>query len=202
MAPKYDLDTIRHSTAHLMAQAITRLWPQLKIQLGIGPVIDTGFYYDIDMEYTLNEEDLPKIEEMMKKIIKEGLEIKRGVFTKKAAIDYFSQKNQELKIDLINSFPEGEEISYYTQGEFLDLCRGPHVEKTSDLPPFFKLLSIAGAYWRGDSKNKMLQRVYAACYDDKAALREHLTFLEEAKKRDHRKLGKELELFLLSLIHI
>ena len=118
MAPKHDLDTIRHSTAHLMAQAITRLWPDLNIQLGIGPVIDTGFYYDIDMEYTLTEEDLPKIEEMMKKIIKEGLEIKRGVFSKKEAIDYFSQKNQELKVDLINSFPEGEEISYYTQGEF------------------------------------------------------------------------------------
>ena len=162
MAPKHDLETIRHSTAHLMAQAITRLWPNLNIQLGIGPVIDTGFYYDIDMEYTLTEEDLPKIEEMMKKIIKEGLEIKRGVFSKKEAIDYFSQKNQELKVDLINGFPEGEEISYYTQGEFLDLCRGPHVDKTSDLPHYFKLLSIAGAYWRGDSKNKMLQRVYAA----------------------------------------
>ncbi len=191
-----DLETIRHSTAHLMAQAITRLWPDLNVQLGIGPVIDTGFYYDIDMSHTLTEEDLPKIEEMMKKIIKEGLEIKRGVFSKKEAIDYFSKKNQELKVDLINSFPEGEEISYYTQGDFLDLCRGPHVGKTSDLPMYFKLLSIAGAYWRGDSKNKMLQRVYAACYLDKQGLKDHLTFLEEAKKRDHRKLGKELDLFL------
>lgn len=200
MSAKYNLDTIRHSTAHLMAQAITRLWPNLNVQLGIGPVIDTGFYYDIDMEHTLTEEDLPKIEDMMKKIIKEGLEIKRAVFTKKEAIEYFSQKNQELKVDLIKSFPEGEEISYYTQGEFLDLCRGPHVEKTSDLPTYFKLLSIAGAYWRGDSKNKMLQRVYAACYDDKAALKDHLNFLEEAKKRDHRKLGKELDLFLFDRV--
>jgi threonyl-tRNA synthetase len=199
MASK-DLETIRHSTAHLMAQAITRLWPDLNVQLGIGPTIDTGFYYDIDMSHTLTEEDLPKIEEMMKKIIKEGLEIKRGVFSKEEAIDYFSKKNQELKVDLINGFPEGEEISYYTQGEFLDLCRGPHVEKTSDLPMYFKLLSIAGAYWRGDSKNKMLQRVYAACYLDKQGLRDHLTFLEEAKKRDHRKLGKELDLFLFDKI--
>lgn len=195
-----DLETIRHSTAHLMAQAITRLWPDLNVQLGIGPTIDTGFYYDIDMSHTLTEEDLPKIEEMMKKIIKEGLEIKRGVFSKEEAIDYFSKKNQELKVDLINGFPEGEEISYYTQGEFLDLCRGPHVEKTSDLPMYFKLLSIAGAYWRGDSKNKMLQRVYAACYLDKQGLRDHLTFLEEARKRDHRKLGKELDLFLFDKI--
>lgn len=200
MAQKYDLDTIRHSTAHLMAQAITRLWPNLNVQLGIGPVIDSGFYYDIDMDHVLTEEDLPKIEDMMKKIIKEGLEIKRAVFTKKEAIEYFSQKNQELKVDLINGFPEGEEISYYTQGEFLDLCRGPHVEKTSDLPTFFKLLNIAGAYWRGDSKNKMLQRIYAACYEDKAALKDHLTFLEEAKKRDHRKLGKELDLFLFDRV--
>ena len=197
---QYDLDTIRHSTAHLMAQAITRLWPNLNIQLGIGPVIDTGFYYDIDMEHTLTEEDLPKIQDMMKKIIKEGLEIKRAVFTKKEAIDYFTKKNQELKVDLINGFPEGEEITYYTQGEFLDLCRGPHVAKTSDLPPYFKLLSVAGAYWRGDSKNKMLQRVYAACYLDKESLKEHLTFLEEAKKRDHRKLGKELDLFLFDRV--
>ncbi|MFI5391010.1 MAG: threonine--tRNA ligase, partial [Bacteriovoracales bacterium] len=194
------LETIRHSTAHLMAQAITRLWPDLNVQLGIGPTIDTGFYYDIDMTHTLTEEDLPKIEEMMKKIIKEGLEIKRGIFSKEEAIDYFSKKNQELKVDLINGFPEGEEISYYTQGEFLDLCRGPHVGKTSDLPMYFKLLSIAGAYWRGDSKNKMLQRVYAACYLDKQGLRDHLTFLEEARKRDHRKLGKELDLFLFDKI--
>ncbi len=196
----FDLDTIRHSTAHLMAQAITRLWPELNVQLGIGPVIDSGFYYDIDMGHTLTEEDLPKIEEMMKKIIKEDLEIKRGVFSKNEAIDYFSKKNQDLKVDLINSFPEGEEISYYTQGEFLDLCRGPHVQKTSDLPIFFKLLNVAGAYWRGDSKNKMLQRVYAACYLDKQSLKDHLTFLEEAKKRDHRKLGKELELFLFDKV--
>lgn len=192
---KFDLDTIRHSSAHLMAQAIARLWPDTDVQFGVGPVIENGFYYDVDMDHKLTEEDLKKIEGEMKTIIKEKLPIERKVMEKEEAIAFFKDQGQDLKIELIESFPEGEEISCYQQGEFIDLCRGPHVESTRDLPIAFKLLHVAGAYWRGDEKNKMLQRVYAACFQDKKDLKEHLHFLEEAKKRDHRKLGKELELF-------
>lgn len=191
----FDLDTIRHSSAHLMAQAITRLWPNQNIQFGVGPVIENGFYYDVEMEHRLTEEDLKNIESEMKNIIKERLPIERKVMEKDEAIKFFKDGGQDLKIELINSFPEGEEISCYGQGEFLDLCRGPHVENTSNLPMAFKLLHVAGAYWRGDEKRQMLQRVYAACFKDKKELKTHLNFLEEAKKRDHRKLGKELELF-------
>lgn len=197
---KFDIDTIRHSTAHLMAQAIMRLYPDEHVQLGIGPVIDNGFYYDIDMDYHLTDEDLPKIEEMMQSIIKENLEITRKEMTKEEALKYFSEENQELKVDLIENFPEGETITCYTQGEFLDLCRGPHVNTTRDLPKNFKLLHTAGAYWKGDSSNKMLQRVYAACFADRKELRNYLNFLQEAKKRDHRKLGKELDLFLFDKV--
>ncbi len=192
---KFDLDTIRHSSAHLMAQAIARLWPDTNVQFGVGPVIENGFYYDVEMDHKLTEEDLKKIEGEMKNIIKEKLPIERKVMKKEEAITFFKKEGQDLKIELIESFPEGEEISCYQQGEFIDLCRGPHVESTRDLPMAFKLLHVAGAYWRGDEKNQMLQRVYAACFQDKKELKEHLHFLEEAKKRDHRKLGKELELF-------
>jgi len=178
-----------------MAQAITRLWPNDKIQFGVGPVIENGFYYDVEMEHRLTEEDLKNIESEMKNIIKEKLPIEKKVMEKNEAISFFKSEGQELKIELINSFPEGEEISCFGQGEFLDLCRGPHVENTSNLPMAFKLLHVAGAYWRGDEKRQMLQRVYAACFKDKKELKTHLNFLEEAKKRDHRKLGKELELF-------
>lgn len=191
----FDLDTIRHSSAHLMAQAIARLWPKENVQFGVGPVIENGFYYDVEMEHKLTEDDLKNIEAEMKNIIKEKLPIERKVMAKEEALNFFGGQNQDLKIELINSFPEGEEISCYQQGEFIDLCRGPHVEKTSDLPMAFKLLHVAGAYWRGDETRQMLQRVYAACFKDKKELKEHLHFLEEAKKRDHRKLGKELELF-------
>lgn len=191
----FDLDTIRHSSAHLMAQAITRIWPNEKVQFGVGPVIENGFYYDVEMNHKLTEEDLKKIEDEMKKIIKEKLPIERKVMDRDEAIAFFQKEGQELKVELINSFDSGEEISCYQQGEFIDLCRGPHVEKTSDLPMAFKLLNVAGAYWRGDEKRQMLQRVYAACFKDRNELKQHLTFLEEAKKRDHRKLGKELELF-------
>jgi threonyl-tRNA synthetase len=178
-----------------MAQAISRVFPDTHIQFGIGPVIEHGFYYDIDMEHRLVEEDLAKIEKEMQNIISEGLEITKKVMSKDEAISYFTEQKDELKIDLINGLPEGEEISCYAQGEFIDLCRGPHVENTRQLTKHFKLLSIAGAYWRGDENNKMLQRVYAACFSDRKELKKHLNYLEEAKKRDHRKLGKELELF-------
>lgn len=191
----YDLETLRHSTAHLMAQAIERLWPDQKVQFGVGPTIENGFYYDVDMEYHLGEEDLKKIEKKMKEIIKEKLPVERKVLGRDEAIKFFKEKGQSLKVELIQGFPEGEEISCYQQGEFIDLCRGPHVENTKDLPMSFKLLHTAGAYWKGDAKNKMLQRVYAACFETKEELKEHLQFIEEAKKRDHRKLGKELELF-------
>jgi threonyl-tRNA synthetase len=189
------LDTIRHSTAHLMAQAISRLYPDQNVQFGIGPVIEHGFYYDIDMEYHIKDEDLKAIEKEMKKIIKENLPIERVVMEREEAIKFFDKAGQTLKVELINDFPEGEEISCYQQGEFIDLCRGPHVETTKKLPMAFKLLHTAGAYWRGNEKNKMLQRIYAACFLDRAELKEYLYNLEQAKKRDHRKLGKELELF-------
>lgn len=192
---KFELDTIRHSTAHLMAQAISRVFPDTHIQFGIGPVIEHGFYYDVDMEHRLVDEDLEKIEAEMQKLIKENLNIEKKVMSRDEALKFFADKKDELKQDLINSFDDDAEISCYQQGEFIDLCRGPHVESTGQLPKYFKLLSIAGAYWRGDENNKMLQRVYAACFDDRKLLKAHLNFLEEAKKRDHRKLGKDLELF-------
>ncbi|EQC50605.1 threonine--tRNA ligase [Bacteriovorax sp. DB6_IX] len=192
---KFDIETIRHSSAHLMAQAISRLYPNENVQFGVGPVIDNGFYYDVQMTTTLTDEDLPKIEDMMKTIIKEKLPIERRVMERSEAISFFKEQGQELKVELIEAIPEGEEVSCYQQGEFIDLCRGPHVENTSELPQGFKLISIAGAYWRGDEKRQMLQRIYAVSFQDKKLLKQHLMMLEEAKKRDHRKLGKELELF-------
>lgn len=192
---KFDLDTIRHSQAHLMAQAIERLWPNEKVQFGVGPVIESGFYYDVEMSHKLTEEDLKKIEAKMKEIIKEKLPVERKVMSRDEAVKFFGDKGQALKVELIQAIPAGEEISCYQQGEFIDLCRGPHVENTGELTHYFKILHTAGAYWRGDSNRQMLQRVYAACFSSKEELKEHLHFLEEAKKRDHRKLGKELELF-------
>ena len=193
---KYDLDTIRHSTAHLMAQAIMELWPDENVQLGIGPTIEHGFYYDIDIDKRIHDDELESIENKMKEIIKRADPITRYEVSREEAIKIFEDRKQSYKIELINDLPDGETISYYTQGDsFIDLCRGPHVETTRELPMFFKLLHTAGAYWRGDEKRPMLQRVYAACFNDKKLLKQHLTFLEEAKKRDHRKLGKELELF-------
>lgn len=194
---KYDLDTLRHSTAHLMAQAIMELYPNEKVQLGIGPTIENGFYYDIDMTKKLAEEDLKVIEEKMKEIIKRSSPVVRHEVSRAEAMKIFSERGQALKCELIRDIPEGEIISYYTQGDtFFDLCTGPHVEKTSELSHFFKLLHTAGAYWRGDQNRPMLQRIYAACFGTKEELKEYLTMLEEAKKRDHRKLGKELELFI------
>lgn len=194
---KYDLDTLRHSTAHLMAQAIMELYPNDKVQLGIGPTIENGFYYDIDMTKKLTDEDLKTIEEKMKEIIKRNLPVVRHEVSRAEAMKLFADRGQTLKTELIRDIPEGETISYYTQGDtFFDLCTGPHVEKTSDLTFYFKLLHTAGAYWRGDQSRPMLQRIYAACFSSKEELKEYLTMLEEAKKRDHRKLGKELELFI------
>lgn len=194
---KYDLDTLRHSTAHLMAQAIMELFPSENVQLGIGPVIEHGFYYDIDMTTRLTEEHLKQIEEKMKEIIKRNLPVVRHEVSRDEALKLFASRGQTLKCELIKDIPDGEIISYYTQGDhFFDLCTGPHVEKTSELNFYFKLLHTAGAYWRGDQTRPMLQRIYAASFSSKEELKEYLTMIEEAKKRDHRKLGKELELFI------
>ena len=194
---QYDLDTLRHSTAHLMAQAVQELYPTQTVKLGIGPTIENGFYYDIDMDERIQDEDLKKIEKKMKEIIKRGDEITRYEVSREDALKLFADKGQEYKLELIRDLPDGDVISYYTQGDkFVDLCRGPHVANTKELNFNFKLLHTAGAYWRGDEKRPMLQRIYAACFNSKEELKQHLTFLEEAKKRDHRKLGKELDLFL------
>jgi threonyl-tRNA synthetase len=194
---KYDLDTLRHSSAHLMAQAVTELFPAENVQLGIGPVIENGFYYDIEMTTRLTEDHLGLIEKKMKEIIKARLKITRHEVSREEANKIFKERNQILKLELIRDLPEGEVISYYTQGDqFLDLCTGPHVGYTNELPQHFKLLHTAGAYWRGDQTRPMLQRIYAASFETDQELKDHLNFLEEAKKRDHRKLGKELELFI------
>ena len=193
---KYDLDTLRHSTAHLMAQAVMELYPEQKPKLGIGPTIEHGFYYDIDMEKRISDDDLADIENKMNEIIKRADEVTRHEVSREEALDIFTKRDQGYKVELINDLPDDVTISYYTQGDsFIDLCKGPHVETTRQISPYFKLLHTAGAYWRGDEKRPMLQRIYAACFNDKKQLKAHLNFLEEAKKRDHRKLGKELELF-------
>ncbi len=198
MSKKYDLETLRHSCAHLMAQAIMELFPNEEVKLGIGPVIDNGFYYDIEMNTRITEEHFEEIENKMLSIIKEGLPVERFEIERNKAAELFGQKGQSLKQELIKDFPEGEAITYYSNGSlerFIDLCRGPHVDNTSHIPPFFKLLHTAGAYWRGDESRPMIQRIYAAHFDNKKDLKQYLFNLEEAKKRDHRKLGKELELF-------
>ena len=189
------LEILRHSTAHLMAQAIKRLYGDVK--LGVGPVIESGFYYDIDMEQPLTPEDLPKIEKEMQRIIDSNLPVERQEVTREEAIKMYEEIGDPLKVELISAIPEGEKITIYSQGEFFDLCRGVHVPSTGKLK-VFKLMNIAGAYWRGDSNNKMLQRIYGTAFPKKAQLDEHLRLLEEAKERDHRKLGKELNLFAVS----
>ena len=189
------LSVLNHSCAHLLAQAVKHLYPNAKFW--VGPVIEDGFYYDIDLgDITLTEEDLPKIEKEMKKISKDGKRIVRHEISKAEALDMF--KDDSYKIDLINRMDEDNTIiSMYTQGDFTDLCRGPHVETVKKIK-YFKLLKVSGAYWKGDSNNKMLQRIYGICFDNENSLSEYLTFLEEAKKRDHKKLGKELDLFMMS----
>lgn len=191
------LEVYRHSTAHLMAQAIKRLYGNTEVKLGIGPVIEDGFYYDIDMEQSITPEALIKIEKEMDRIIKEDLAIRRRVVGRDEAIATFTELGDPLKLELIRDLPVDAELTIYDQGEFFDLCRGPHLPSTGRIKSF-KLLSVAGAYWRGDSKNKMLQRIYGTAFPKKSQLDEHLHFLEEAKKRDHRKLGRELKMFTFS----
>lgn len=181
-----------HTTSHIMAQAVKRLFPEAKIT--IGPAIEKGFYYDFDIEKPFTEEDLKSIEEEMKKIIKEDLEIERFELPREEAIKFMEERKEPYKVDLIKELPEGEVISFYKQGEFTDLCRGPHLPTTGAVKAI-KLLSSSGAYWRGDEHNKMLQRIYGISFPKASELEEYLNMIEEAKKRDHRKLGKELDLF-------
>ena len=187
-------DTLRHSASHIMAQAIKRLWPDA--QLAIGPAIENGFYYDIDMEHVLVPEDLAKIEAEMHKIVKANFPIEKEVLSRDEALKFFKEKHENYKVELIEDLPADAEISTYRQGEFVDLCAGPHVASTGKVKAF-KLQSLAGAYWRGDEKNKMLQRIYGTAFEKKEELDEYLHLLEEAARRDHRKLGKELGLFVL-----
>lgn len=189
------LEVYRHSTAHLMAQAIKRLYPDVK--LGIGPVIEDGFYYDVDLPESLTPEDLPEIEREMQNIVKEDLPIERQVVSREEAIQLYEGVGDPYKLELIRDLPDDAVITIYRQGEFFDLCRGPHLPSTGRIKAF-KLLSIAGAYWRGDSDNQMLQRLYGTAWPKKSELDAYLKRLEEAKKRDHRKLGKQLGIFTLS----
>jgi threonyl-tRNA synthetase len=187
-------DVFRHSSSHLLAQAVKRLYPEAK--LAIGPAVDNGFYYDIDSDVAITADDLEKIEAEMKKIVKENLDISRFELPRADAIKLMEEKNEDYKVELINDLPEDAIISFYQQGEFVDLCAGPHLFRTKDIKAF-KLMSVAGAYWRGSEKNKMLTRIYGTSFPKKKELDEYLVRLEEAKKRDHRKLGKELELFTM-----
>ncbi|WP_286034906.1 threonine--tRNA ligase [Megamonas hypermegale] len=187
---------LRHSAAHIMAQAVKRLYGDKNVKLAIGPAIDNGFYYDFDMDHQLNNEDLLKIEKEMKKIVKENLPIVRKEVTRQEALDFFNAQGEIYKVELINDLPEDAMITMYTQGDFTDLCAGPHVVSTGKVKAL-KLQSVAGAYWRGNEKNKMLQRIYGTAFEKQSDLDAYLKMLEEAAKRDHRKLGKELDLFSL-----
>lgn len=188
-------DRYRHSTSHIMAQAVKRLWPEAK--LAIGPAIENGFYYDIDLEHKFTDEDLQAITKEMKKIIKAAYPIERFELPREEAIKFMEDRNEPYKVELIKDLPEGEVISFYKQGDFTDLCAGPHMESTGQIKAY-KLQSVAGAYWRGDSNNKMLQRIYGTSFPSQEELKEYLDKIEEAKKRDHRKIGKEMELFMVS----
>ncbi|AGA58798.1 Threonine--tRNA ligase [Thermobacillus xylanilyticus] len=191
------LEIMRHSTAHLMAQALKRLYGGKNVKLGIGPVIEDGFYYDVDLDRPISSDDLEAIEKEMAKIVAEDLPIRRRVVSREEAIRIYEELGDPLKLELIHDLPEDAVITIYDQGEFFDLCRGPHLPSTGRIKSF-KLLSVAGAYWRGDSRNKMLQRIYGTAFPKKAQLDEYLHLLEEAKKRDHRKLGRELGMFTFS----
>jgi len=186
------LATLRHTTAHVMAQAIQHLWPDAKF--AIGPSIDTGFYYDIDCEHVFSQDDFAAIEQEMAKIAKESLPLEKKVLSRAEALEFFKAKNQDYKILLIQDLPEDAVISTYTQGDFTDLCRGPHLKSTGKVKAF-KLMTVAGAYWRGDEHNKMLQRIYGTAFFKKEDLDEYIRLREEAEKRDHRRLGKQLDLF-------
>lgn len=185
---------LRHTASHIMAQAVKRVFKDEHVQLAIGPAIENGFYYDIDMEHKLTEDDLKEIEKEMAKIVKENLALVRKELSREDALKFFAEKKENYKVELINDLPEDAVISLYEQGEFVDLCAGPHVVSTGKVKAF-KLQSVAGAYWRGNVKNKMLQRIYGTAFEKKEELDNYLHMLEEAAKRDHRKLGKELDLF-------
>ncbi len=189
------VEIMRHSAAHLLAQAVKRLYGN--VQFGVGPVIENGFFYDMDLEASITPEDLPKIEKEMQRIVDANLPIVRKVVSREEAKAMFSDIGDKLKLELIDAIPEDQDVTIYEQGEFFDLCRDYHVPSTGKIK-VFKLLSISGAYWRGDSKNQMLQRIYGTAFEKKGELDHHLKMLEEAKERDHRKLGKELELFTVS----
>lgn len=187
-------EAYRHTSSHIMAQAIKRLWPEAK--LAIGPAIKDGFYYDVDLDHKITDDDLKKIQKEMKKIIKANYPLEKSILSRDKALELMRQKDEDYKVELINDLPSDEEISFYTQGEFTDLCAGPHVESTGKIKAI-KLMSVAGAYWRGDEKNKMLQRVYGTAFPSQEELQEYIDRIEEAKKRDHRKIGKEMDLFAL-----
>ena len=189
------LAALRHTTSHVMAQAVKRLYPNTK--LAIGPSIADGFYYDMEFETPLTSDDFEKIEAEMKKIVKEDLKIERFTLPREKAIEFMKEKEEPYKVELIEDLPEGEEISFYQQGEFVDLCAGPHLMSTKEVGKAFKIMSLAGAYWRGDEHNQMLTRLYATAFAKKDELEAYITMMEEAKKRDHRKLGKELGLFMM-----
>lgn len=187
-------EAYRHTSSHIMAQAIKRLWPEAK--LAIGPAIKDGFYYDVDLDHKITDDDLKKIQKEMKKIIKANYPLEKFILSRDKALELMRQKGEDYKVELINDLPSDEEISFYTQGEFIDLCAGPHVESTGKIKAI-KLMSVAGAYWRGNEKNKMLQRVYGTAFPSQEELQEYIDRIEEAKKRDHRKIGKEMDLFAL-----
>lgn len=187
-------EAYRHTSSHIMAQAIKRLWPEAK--LAIGPAIKDGFYYDVDLDHKITDDDLKKIQKEMKKIIKANYPLEKSILPRDKALELMRQKDEDYKVELINDLPSDEEISFYTQGEFIDLCAGPHVESTGKIKAI-KLMSVAGAYWRGNEKNKMLQRVYGTAFPSQEELQEYIDRIEEAKKRDHRKIGKEMDLFAL-----
>ena len=191
---KEGLQVYRHTAAHVLAQAVKAIFPTCK--LAIGPTIENGFYYDIDFKTPITQEDLSKIEAEMKKIIKSNLPVERFTLPREEAIKLMTKYSEKYKVELIKDLPEGEEISFYKQGDFTDLCRGPHLPSTGKIKAF-KLTSIAGAYWRGNEKNKMLTRIYGTAFAKKEEMDAYFTMLEEAKKRDHTKLGKELGLFAL-----
>lgn len=184
----------RHTSSHILAQAVKKIWPEAK--LAIGPAIDNGFYYDIDVEHRITEQDLLKIQKEMKKIIQANYPIERFELPREEAIEFERKSGEDYKVELIEDLPDGEVISFYKQGDFVDLCAGPHMDSTGQIKAI-KLTSVAGAYWRGNEKNKMLQRIYGTSFPSQAELDEHLAKIEEAKKRDHRKIGREMDLFAL-----
>ena len=194
-ADKGGCDAFRHTTSHIMAQAIKRLWPDVK--LAIGPSIDDGFYYDIDSDRPITEEDFAAIEDEMKKIVKEDIPLERFELPRADAIKLMEEAKEPYKVELIRDLPEDAIISFYKQGDFTDLCAGPHLMSTKPVKAV-KLMKVAGAYWRGNEKNKMLTRIYGTSYTKASELEEYLTMLEEAKKRDHRKIGKEMGLFMMA----